>query len=119
MNHFVCKCSLCALQTYPKEALVSEDEEVKRPVLPEKVRGMRPAFTSPDPTTLTAKKGAPPTLTGVKWTPTITGANASKLSDGAAACVLTSAKAAQRLGAKPLARIIGMHSSMDIRNCVP
>ena len=93
------------LQTAPKEALVSEDEEVKRPVLPEKVRGMKPAFTSPDPATLTAKKGAAPS--GKKWTPTITGANASKLSDGAAACVLTSAKAAQRLGAKPLARIVG------------
>ena len=85
---------------------MSEDEEVKRATREDKLRSLKPAFTSPDPATLTAKKGAPPS--GKKWTPTITGANASKLSDGAAACVLTSAKAAQRLGVKPIARIIGV-----------
>jgi len=38
---------------------------------------------------------------------TITAANASSLNDGAGAVLLMSAKAAQRLGVKPLARIIG------------
>ena len=38
---------------------------------------------------------------------TITPANASTLNDGAAACVLMTGRAAERLGVKPLARIIG------------
>lgn len=38
---------------------------------------------------------------------TITAANASTLNDGAGALVMMSAKAADRLGVKPLARIMG------------
>ncbi|KAL3217367.1 hypothetical protein MRX96_032484 [Rhipicephalus microplus] len=38
---------------------------------------------------------------------TITAANASGLNDGAAACVLMTRQAADRLGVKPLARIVG------------
>ncbi|MCL4130459.1 UNVERIFIED_CONTAM: hypothetical protein GTU68_053677 [Idotea baltica] len=38
---------------------------------------------------------------------TVTAGNASTLNDGAAACVLMTADAANRLGAKPLARIVG------------
>lgn len=38
---------------------------------------------------------------------TITAANASTLNDGAAACVLMTRQAAERLGVKPLARIVG------------
>jgi acetyl-CoA C-acetyltransferase len=38
---------------------------------------------------------------------TITAANASKINDGAAACLLMTRRAAEELGCKPLARIIG------------
>merc|ERR1712209_387346 len=38
---------------------------------------------------------------------TVTAGNASTLSDGAAACVLMTTEAADRLGCKPLARIVG------------
>jgi acetyl-CoA C-acetyltransferase len=39
-------------------------------------------------------------------TGTVTAGNASTLNDGAAAVVLMSAEAAQRLGVKPLAKIL-------------
>jgi acetyl-CoA C-acetyltransferase len=52
---------------------------------PEKIPGLKPAF---------AKDG------------TITAANASSISDGAAALVLTRASIAERLGVKPVARIV-------------
>jgi acetyl-CoA C-acetyltransferase len=52
---------------------------------PEKIPGLKPAF---------AKDG------------TITAANASSISDGAAALVLTRASVAERLGVKPVARIV-------------
>lgn len=38
---------------------------------------------------------------------TITAANASKINDGAAACLLMTRRAAEELGCKPLARIVG------------
>ncbi len=38
---------------------------------------------------------------------TITAANASKINDGAAACLLMTRRAAEELGCKPLARVIG------------
>merc|ERR1712154_516722 len=38
---------------------------------------------------------------------TVTAGNASTLSDGAAATILMTAEAAERLGCKPLARIVG------------
>ena len=40
---------------------------------------------------------------------TVTAANASTLNDGACAMVLMTAQAAQRLGAKPLARIVSKY----------
>jgi acetyl-CoA C-acetyltransferase len=52
---------------------------------PEKIPGLKPAF---------AKDG------------TITAANASSISDGAAALVITRASVADRLGVKPVARIV-------------
>src|SRR5262249_31050516 len=42
---------------------------------------------------------------------TVTAGNASTLSDGAAAVVVASARAAQRLGTKPLARIVAYATS--------
>lgn len=64
---------------------VAEDEEPRR-FDPEKLGTLRPAFE---------KDG------------TVTVANSSSISDGAAAVVLASADAAQRLEARPLARIVG------------
>jgi len=40
----------------------------------------------------------------------LTAGNSSQLSDGAAALVVASEEAAQRLGAKPLARVVGYHT---------
>lgn len=42
----------------------------------------------------------------------MTAANASTLNDGAAALVLMTRQAADRLGVKPLASIIGKHERM-------
>lgn len=66
-------------------ATVAEDEEPRR-FRPEKVASLPPVF-EPDGT--------------------VTVANASSISDGGAALVLGSADAARRLGAKPLARVVG------------
>jgi acetyl-CoA acetyltransferase len=45
---------------------------------------------------------------------TITAANASKINDGAAVCLLMTRRAADELGCKPLARIIGKSSIICI-----
>ena len=63
---------------------ISEDEEFKA-VRMDKIRGLRPAFQ---------KEG------------TITAANASTLNDGASALVLASEEAVNRLGLKPIAKIV-------------
>ncbi|MDT0502123.1 acetyl-CoA C-acyltransferase [Halomonas sp. PAR7] len=70
------------------ESVVSHDEQPFQAKL-DKIRSLRPAF---------AKEG------------TITAANASSISDGASALILASGAAAERLGAKPLARMLG-HST--------
>ncbi|XP_059350905.1 acetyl-CoA acetyltransferase, mitochondrial-like isoform X2 [Daphnia carinata] len=67
------------------DLVVSEDEEYKR-VDYERFSKLPTAF--------------------LKENGTLTAGNSSVLSDGAAACVLASAKAADRLGSKPLARIV-------------
>lgn len=64
---------------------MKEDEEYKK-LIKEKVPTLSPAFL---------KNGG-----------TITAANASSLNDGAAALVVVSGEAAQKIGLKPLARII-------------
>ncbi|XP_074649229.1 acetyl-CoA acetyltransferase, mitochondrial-like [Tubulanus polymorphus] len=69
-----------------QEVTISEDEEYKK-VNFDKFPLLKPVF--------------------VKENGTITAANASTLNDGAAALVLMTAAAAQRLNAKPLARIVG------------
>lgn len=68
------------------DVTVSEDEEFKNIKL-DKVSSLRPVF---------AKDG------------TVTAANASTLNDGASAVILASKAEADKLDAKPLARIIGM-----------
>ncbi|KAA0011379.1 acetyl-CoA C-acyltransferase [Billgrantia pellis] len=70
------------------ESVVEHDEQPFQAKL-DKIRELRPAF---------AKDG------------TITAANASSISDGASALILASQTAADRLGAKPLARMLG-HST--------
>lgn len=65
--------------------VVTEDEEYKR---------VNPARFATLPTAFQKENG------------TLTAGNSSVLSDGAAACVLSTAQAANRLGAKPLARIV-------------
>jgi acetyl-CoA C-acetyltransferase len=72
------------VKTRKGEEIVSCDEQPGR-ANPEKIPGLKPAF---------AKDG------------TITAANASSISDGAAALVLTRASVAERLGIKPVARIV-------------
>lgn len=70
------------------ESVVDHDEQPFQARL-DKIRSLRPAF---------AKEG------------TITAANASSISDGASALILASQAAADRLGAKPIARMLG-HST--------
>ena len=70
------------------ETIVNHDEQPFQAKL-DKIRSLRPAF---------AKEG------------TITAANSSSISDGASALILASGAAAERLGTKPLARMLG-HST--------
>ncbi|WP_444678080.1 acetyl-CoA C-acyltransferase [Halomonas sp. E19] len=70
------------------ESVVEHDEQPFQAKL-DKIRQLRPAF---------AKDG------------TITAANSSSISDGASALILASQAAADRLGSKPLARMLG-HST--------
>jgi acetyl-CoA C-acetyltransferase len=72
------------VKTRKGEETVTCDEQPGK-ANPEKIPGLKPAF---------AKDG------------TITAANASSISDGAAALVLTRLSVAERLGLKPLARIV-------------
>ncbi len=72
------------VKTRKGEEVVSVDEQPGK-ANPERIPGLKPAF---------AKDG------------TITAANASSISDGAAALVITRQSVADRLGVKPLARIV-------------
>uniref|UniRef100_A0A1B6FXX3 acetyl-CoA C-acetyltransferase n=1 Tax=Cuerna arida TaxID=1464854 RepID=A0A1B6FXX3_9HEMI len=72
------------------DVIVKEDEEFKR-VNFEKFTNLATVFQ---------KEGG-----------TVTAGNASTLNDGAAACVLATADAVQRLGLKPLARIVGFQDA--------
>ncbi|GLG97783.1 Uncharacterized protein GBIM_04470 [Gryllus bimaculatus] len=69
---------------------VTEDEEFKR-VNFDKFSALKTAFQ--------------------KENGTVTAGNASTLNDGASACVLMTAKAAERFGCKPLARVVGFQDA--------
>ncbi|MBX3404385.1 MAG: thiolase family protein [Phycisphaeraceae bacterium] len=69
---------------------VSADEGIRAESTIDGAAKLRPAFT-PDGT--------------------VTAANASQISDGAAALVVASMSAAEKLGAKPIARIVSYHTS--------
>ncbi len=73
------------------EKVVTKDEGIRPDTTAEGLAKLRPAFR-PDGGTVTA-------------------GNASQLSDGAAAAVVASAKAVERLGAKPLARVVAYTTS--------
>ncbi|OWK46534.1 thiolase family protein [Fimbriiglobus ruber] len=73
-----------------KAQTVTRDEGIRSESTPEGLAKLRPAF-KPDGT--------------------VTAGNASQLSDGAAAVVVASARAAERLRAKPLARIVAYAAS--------
>ncbi len=73
------------VQTKKGSVTVHEDEEYKN-LKVDKVANLKPAFE---------KRG------------TVTAANSSNLSDGASALILMSAKKANKLGIKPLAKIVG------------
>lgn len=73
------------VQTKKGSVTIHEDEEYKN-LKVDKVANLKPAFE---------KRG------------TVTAANSSNLSDGASALILMSAKKANKLGIKPLAKIIG------------
>jgi acetyl-CoA C-acetyltransferase len=74
----------------PKAQVVSRDEGIRAETTAETLAKLKPAF----------RDGG-----------TVTAGNASTLSDGAAAVVVGSARAAERLGTKPLARIIAYSTS--------
>ncbi|MBE0489343.1 MAG: acetyl-CoA C-acyltransferase [Halomonas sp.] len=87
-GHLDAEMAPVTVTTRQGESLVDHDEQPFQAKL-DKIRALRPAF---------AKEG------------TITAANSSSISDGASALILASASAAERLGAKPLARMLG-HST--------
>jgi acetyl-CoA C-acetyltransferase len=73
-----------------KESLISADEHPRPDTTLEKLAKLPPVF----------KKGS-----------TVTAGNSSGLTDGAAALVLTTESEARRLGAKPLAEIVGVSAA--------
>ncbi len=75
----------------PPEKVVTKDEGIHPDTTAEGLAKLRPAFR-PDGGTVTA-------------------GNASQLSDGAAAAVVASGKAVERLGVKPLARVVAYATS--------
>ncbi|MGJ7457604.1 acetyl-CoA C-acyltransferase [Halomonas sp. MA07-2] len=87
-GHLKAEMAPVTVTTRQGESVVDHDEQPFQAKL-DKIRSLRPAF---------AKEG------------TITAANSSSISDGASALILASAAAAERLGAKPLARMLG-HST--------
>lgn len=87
-GHLDAEMAPVTVTTRQGETVVNHDEQPFQAKL-DKIRSLRPAF---------AKEG------------TITAANASSISDGASALILASQAAADRLGAKPLARMLG-HST--------
>ncbi|HEU4671636.1 MAG TPA: acetyl-CoA C-acetyltransferase [Candidatus Limnocylindrales bacterium] len=77
-----------------RETTVTTDENPRRDTSPEALARLKPAFALPD--------GTEPTLTA-----SVTAGNSPGITDGAAATVVASERAVERLGLKPLARIVG------------
>jgi acetyl-CoA C-acetyltransferase len=79
-----------------EQTLFTTDEAPRRDTTIDALGRLKPAFALPDP-----EEGALPVVASV------TAGNAPGITDGAAATVVASERAVERLGLKPLARIIG------------
>jgi acetyl-CoA C-acetyltransferase len=79
-----------------RETVVSVDENPRRDSSLEALARLKPAFALPD------GEDRGDTTTG-----TVTAGNAPGITDGAAATVVASERAVERLGLKPLARVVG------------
>ncbi len=79
-----------------RETVVSVDEGPRRDSTAEALARLRPAFALPDGEDRAGATDG-----------TVTAGNAPGITDGAAATVLASERAVERLGLKPLARIVG------------
>jgi len=79
-----------------EEILFAEDETPRRDTSLEALARLRPAFALPE-----REPGDPEPLA------TVTAGNAPGITDGAAATVVASERAVERLGLRPLARILG------------
>jgi acetyl-CoA C-acetyltransferase len=79
-----------------RETVVTEDENPRRDTSAEALARLKPAFALPDGEDR-----------GDATTGTVTAGNAPGITDGAAATVVASERAVERLGLKPLARIVG------------
>lgn len=90
-GHLNAEMAPVTVTTRQGDSVVEHDEQPFQAKL-DRIRDLRPAFS---------RDG------------TITAANASSISDGASALIIASAEAAQRLGAKPLARMVG-HSTQSL-----
>jgi acetyl-CoA C-acetyltransferase len=79
-----------------RETVVSADENPRRDTTAEALARLKPAFALPDGEDR-----------GDATTGTVTAGNAPGITDGAAATVVASERAVERLGLRPLARIVG------------
>ena len=79
-----------------RETVVTEDENPRRDTSAEALARLKPAFALPEGEDR-----------GDSTTGTVTAGNAPGITDGAAATVVASERAVERLGLKPLARIVG------------
>ena len=79
-----------------RETVVSVDEGPRRDSTPEALARLKPAFDLPDGEDR-----------GDATEGTVTAGNAPGITDGAAATIVASERAVERLGLKPLARIVG------------
>jgi acetyl-CoA C-acetyltransferase len=82
-----------------REMIVSLDENPRRDTSEEALARLKPVFEMPSPE---AGETREPSLTA-----SVTAGNAPGITDGAAATVVASERAVERLGLKPLARIVG------------
>jgi acetyl-CoA C-acetyltransferase len=79
-----------------RDTVVDQDENPRRDTSAEALAKLRPAFALPDGDDR-----------GAATEGTVTAGNAPGITDGAAATVVASERAVERLGLKPLARIVG------------
>jgi acetyl-CoA C-acetyltransferase len=79
-----------------RETVVAQDENPRRDTSAEALAKLKPAFALPDGDDR-----------GAATDGTVTAGNAPGITDGAAATVVASERAVERLGLKPLARIVG------------